>query len=522
MWGIFSLSLVIFVSACIEDNMLDLGPLDRLSDETVWQDEALINSFVMDIYTRIQSEYDFATSWMKYAITDEGQSNRPFHFSHSINDGVYNASNNVYSGYWTGSYAAIRKCNLVLENINDSPLNEDKINRYRGEVKFLRALFYMDIYFHFGRFPIVDKALTLEDELNIPRATDEESVQFILDDLDSAAELLPEFQPETGRATKGAAYAYKARLLLNTHDYEGAASAAEDVFDLGIYNLFEDFSTLFHPENDNNVEIIFAKQFGSEQSGQTHSINTHNNPRHFTGFNSGIANPSQNLVDEFYMVDGLPWDESPLYDPNNPYENRDPRFYSTFLYDGMEWFDEILDMERGSFFNPSARGTETGYYMQKFMDPEYDFTRTSNPNYGNAVLIRLADVYLIYAEAKYRLGDPGTSRQYVNYVRQRAGMPDIEAAGFSFESIMRERQVELAFEGQRWFDIRRWDMGPEIIGQPIYGVLVTDNNGEREYERIVVDNRVFHAPRMYLFPIPLNVLNKYPPDYRLEQNPGWN
>lgn len=512
------------LTACQKD-FLNKGPLDRFTDELIWKDSSLVNLYIANIYSGIISEYDRGGSDLMMSYTDEGESNRPYLDGQLVNFAQYNSATGVFSDNWTGNYASIRKCNTLLEQLQSAPFSAALQQRMRGEAYFLRAFFYMDIYAYFGAFPIVDKSLGLNDELAIPRGTNKECVNFILKDLEAAAALLPATytdKAQTGRATKGACYAMKCRLLLNEQDYQGAAAAAKQVMDLNQYKLFPDFKAMFQPANDNNVEVIFDKQFGSLQSKQKHDLNDYEYPRNFTGFASGVNDPTQNIVDAFQMKDGKSWNESALYNPDRPYENRDPRLYSSVLYDGMMFRGEILDLQKGSAANPAERGTATGYYLKKFLDTTYDLKGISNPNLNNCIIMRLGEVYLNYAECQLKLGNAEEARTYVNLIRARAGMPVIPAGEMTWEKYEQERTVELAFEGQRWFDVRRWKKGPELLGRPVYGMVITVANGKRAYTRSKIEDRVFVAPKMYMFPIPLDVMNKYPAGKELKQNPEWD
>ncbi|RBL90562.1 RagB/SusD family nutrient uptake outer membrane protein [Chitinophaga flava] len=513
---------ICFLSAC-QKGFLDQGPLDKFTDDMIWKDSSLVNLYIANIYSGIISQYDRAGGELMMSITDEGEANRPYLQSQQVNLGQYNSSTGVFADVWTSGYTSIRKCNQLLDQLQSAPFSAALQQRMRGEAYFLRAYFYMEIYAHFGAFPIIQKPLGLTDELAIPRATPQECIRFIVQDLETAASLLPvkHEAAQTGRATQGACYAMKCRLLLNTLDYQGAADAAQKVIDLKQYQLFPDFKSLFQPGNDNNVEVIFDKQFGSLQSKQKHSLNDYEYPRNFTGFASGINDPTQNIVDAFMMKDGKPWNTSSLYNPEQPYANRDPRFYSSVLYDGIFFRGEVLDLQKGSAANPSDRGTPTGYYLKKFLDTTYDLKGVSVPNFNNCIIMRLAEIYLNYAECQLKLGNTEEARTYVNLIRVRAGMPVIPAGEMTWDKYVEERTVELAFEGQRWFDIRRWQKGPELIGQPIYGMVVNVVNGKRTYSRTKIEDRVFTAPMMYLFPIPLDVLNKYPAGKELRQNPEW-
>ncbi|WP_160717137.1 RagB/SusD family nutrient uptake outer membrane protein [Chitinophaga solisilvae] len=511
------------ISAC-QKGFLDNGPLDKLTDDIIWKDSSLVNLYLANIYAGITSEYDRAGGYLMMSLTDEAESNRPNQQSHLVNFALHNSGTGIFSDEWTSGYVSIRKCNQLLEQLQTAPFSAALTQRMKGEAYFLRALFYMEIYARFGRFPVILKTLALTDELAVPRGTDQECVKAMTDDLDAAARLLPARYADatqTGRATQGACYALKCRLLLNTRNYTAAAEAAKKVIDLKQYELFPDFSSLFQPGNDNNVEVIFDKQFGSLQSQQRHYMNDYEYPRNFTGFASGIDDPTQNIVDAFMMKDGKPWNTSPLYNPEHPYDNRDPRFYSSILYDGIFFRGETLDLMRGSAANPSERGTPTGYYLKKFLDTTYDLSGVTIPNFNNCIIMRLAEVYLNYAECQLQLGNPEEARTYVNMIRSRAGMPPVPAGEMTWEKYVAERTVELAFEGQRWFDICRWKKGPEILGQPIYGIVVSEENGKRKYTRTKVEDRTFISPMMYLFPIPLTILNKYPAGKELGQNPEW-
>lgn len=514
---------VILLAGC-EKGYLNKEPLDQYSDANVWADSALINRFVDNIYGNIHCYYDDAGGSMPCDLTDVAMTKaNPIY---QVNVGQYNASTNIYENRWTGTYTNVRQCNLFLSHLATMPLSESLKERLTGEVKFLRALNYMQLYFIFGPFPIIDTVLTLQsDQLNAPRGTDAACTAFILNDLEAAAAALPvqySDPADIGRATKGAALGMKCRLLLNMKDYTDAAAAAQAVMNLGTYSLFTGgYEAMFYPENDDNAEVIFNKEYGSDQSGQVSQVDLYENADFFNGFSSSKDCPTQNMVDEYEMTDGLPYDQSPLYNPAHPYANRDPRFDASIMHDSSQWMGQTIDMSLGSPFNSLINPSPTGYMMRKFLNPNYIFYG-SNANYGNCIMLRLAEIYLDYAECELKLGNPEEARKYVNLIRERVGMPDIPSGQMSWDAYIKERTVELAFEGQRWNDIRRWGMGPQLIGAQIYGmqVQVDPNTGARTYNRISVQQRVFD-PKMYYFPIPQDILNKYPVGKVLEQNPGW-
>ncbi|WP_321515757.1 RagB/SusD family nutrient uptake outer membrane protein [Marinifilum fragile] len=507
-----------------DKEFLDNAPTDKYSDDVVWKDPKLVDLFLGDIYGNMPSIYDDVKSYLESSFTDESESSWTWHSAHKVNRMEYGAD---FPVKWKGFYATqIRQCNLAIANLHKSEFDEEYSNYAIAQARFLRALFNIHNYLNWGRFPIIDKPLTLEDDLAIPRGSTEECIDFIVADLDEAAkDLIIKAnlnQSEYGRATPEACYALKARLLLNVHDYEGARDACEQVLTYN-YTLFPDFSELFLPENDNNSEIIFDKQFSSYVSYNNHSFDDYELVSYFkNGGNGGKTCPTHNLVEAFEMSDGKLWNESPLYDPTHPYDNRDPRFYSTILADGAVYKGITVDLKLGTVFNlTNRRPTPTGYFLRKFLNPDYDYNLYDKvTNYQNSPIIRLAEIYLIYAESQYQLGETEVAREYVNKVRERAGMPDILTSDFTFESIKHERRVELAFEGERWNDARRWQEGAEIIGAEIYSVLIEDDEqGNRTYTKVLLEDRAWDD-KMYWWPISQSEIEKYPEGV-LEQNPGW-
>ncbi len=535
------LVLAMTVSAC-QKNFLNKAPLAQYSDDNVWKDSSLISRFVDNIYGDIICTYDYAgnaggtqgQNILPADMTDEAQCNSLGSTASLVNIGQYTAASNLFDHFWaypsnisTGVYDNVRNCNLFLSHMNGMPLSEEGKHQLKGEVLFLRAYNYQFLYSIFGRFPIIDSVLTIGDDLNKPRGSQADCVAFILKDLDSAAAILPEQYAagtDLGRATKGAALGLECRLLLNEKRYADAATAAQAVMNIPGYQLFDDYAGMFYPENDDNSEVIFNKEYGGDLSGQIHQMDIYENSSLFTGYlGSPEDAPTQNIVDQYLMTDGLPWDQSPLYDPAHPYANRDPRFAASIIYDSCNWLGTTMDMQKGSATNPgTGGGTLTGYMLRKFLNPNYIFYG-NNTNYQNCIILRLAEIYLDYAECELQLGNAEEARKYVNKLRERASvnMPDIPAGEMTWDVYVRERTVELAFEGERWADIRRWDMGPQLIGASIYGMTIQTVGGVRTYTKSLLQKRVFD-PKMYLFPIPLAELNKYPSGQVLEQNPGWN
>ena len=531
---IFSIIMLLAASSC-QKHFLDNAPLTQYSDANVWQDSALITRFVDNIYGNIISNYDFiGRSGLLASITDESKLNNPASVftDNLINTGQYTPASNIFDGYWAGSsnpsgvYVNVRNCNVFLAHLSTMPLSPATKIQLTGEVRFLRAFNYQFLYSLFGAFPIIDTVLGIGNNgLYAQRASNDSCIAFILADYNAAASVLPQqyFDPQDiGRATQGAALGMECRLLLNQKQYAAAAAAAQAVMNLGIYSLFPDYEGMFYPQNDDNSEVIFNKEFGGDLTGQTNFVDLSENSSFFTGYSGTQDCPTQNLVDQYEMTDGLPYTQSPLYDSTHPYANRDPRLAASILYDSSVWMGNIMDMTPGSFYNPIGDETSTGYMLRKFLNPNYAFYG-NNTNYQNCIILRLAEIYLDYAECELQLGNEEVARTYVNLLRERpsVNMPDIPVGQLTWSAYVQERTVELAFEGERFEDIRRWGEGPQLIGAAIYGMEVTDVGNIHQYQRVLVQQRYFD-PKMYFFPIPLTELTKYPAGQVLQQNPGWD
>jgi hypothetical protein len=500
--------LILAGSAC-QKNFLNKAPLSQYSDDNVWGDSALISRFVDGIYGNIISTYDYAGDYgLPSSFTDETQIDPTFFVANQVNLGQYTAASNVFDAFWSstgtpsGVYNNVRNCNLFFAHLATMPLSLSTRQQLAAEVHFLRGYNYQYLYSIFGRFPIIDTVLSLGNNgLYTPRATDDSCVAYILRDYDSAAAVLPvqySNPSDVGRATVGAALGMECRLLLNQKQYTQAAAAAQAVMALGVYQLFNDYAGMFYPQNDDNPEVIFDKEYAGDETGQVNNVDLYENSSFFTGFGATPEDaPTQNIVDQYLMTDGLPWNQSPLYDSTQPYANRDPRFAASILYDGCTWMGTVMDMQSGSFYNPVNAPTRTGYMLRKFLNPAYIFYG-NNVNYGNCIILRLAEIYLDYAECELQLGNAEEARKYVNMLRERpsVNMPDIPTGQMTWDAYVRERTVELAFEGERWEDVRRWGIGPQTIGAAIYGMSIQTVGATRQYQRTLVQQRYFD-PKMY-------------------------
>lgn len=472
-----------------------------------------------------------------------------------FNNGSWNALNNP-DNVWDRYFAGIAKCCTLLENSNHVNLdisrldpakrveyenNLKDIRMWRAEAHFLRAYFNFELLKRYGPIPIIKSTLDInKDYSDTPRPTMKEVVEFIANDCDMAAdslELTPwrNMNDAFGRATKGAALALKSRLLLYAASplyvdfgdideankpsdatlWKAAADAAKAVIDLNQYELAPAYDDLF--KNDfQNKEYIFVRRYPSNSDFEKSNF-----PISYGG--KGGTNPSQNLIDDYEMLDGTAFDWSDPVKAAHPFENRDERLLATVLMNGVLFKGKrIATYPGGADAMPNPNATKTGYYLRKFLNENVNI-QTGGGSDGHVVpLFRLAEIYLNYAEAlnEYDPTNPDIA-VYLNKIRGRVSLPDVPS-GLTQEQmrtlIHHERRVELAFEEHRFWDVRRWKVASSTLGAPVKGVKITqDDAGNFTYSPVQVEQRVFQ-PKMYWYPIPQSEVLKL---HHWEQNKGW-
>lgn len=472
-----------------------------------------------------------------------------------FNNGSWSALSNP-DDHWNRYYAGISKCCTLLENTNHVNLditrldpnkqveyanNLKDIRMWRAEARFLRAYFQFELLKRYGPTPIVTSTLSLNENYeNTPRPNMKEVVDFIVKECDTAADTL-ELTPwrnnndAFGRATKGAALALKSRVLLyaasplyvNFGDlnesnkpsdaslWKAAADAAKAVIDLNQYELATSYGDLF--KNDfQNKEYIFVRRYGANSSFEKSNF-----PISFGG--KGGTNPSQNLVDEYEMLDGTAFDWNDPAKAAQPYINRDERLAATILMNVASFKGKnVTTFPGGADASPNPNATKTGYYLRKYLNEDVNI-QTGGSSGGHVVpLFRLAEIYLNYAEAlnEYDPSNPNIAI-YLNKVRNRASLPDV-VSGLSQDEmrkvIQHERRVELAFEEHRSWDVRRWKIASSTLGSPLMGVQIAKKaTGGFTYAPTEVEQRVFQ-PKMYWYPIPESELLKLK---KWSQNRDW-
>ncbi len=580
--------LFLLSSSSCNDRFLNLQPLDQYADGAVWNDDpALIQAFINNIYRGL-GQSGVRVSMSTY--TDETMLTFGWaadNITRSlINPSDYgrfgNAADQSAALVWENVYKYVRACNVFFEKIESSKAVDGQAKEaLKGEVYFLRAYLYHLLVFSYGGVPIVDKAYGLTDDFEVSRNTFKECIDFIVSDLDNAAQRINE--TDKGRPTKGAALALKSRVLLyaaselynnaswangysnpeylsytdnnRSERWSAAKSAAKAVMDLGVYQLYKEVPGIGDDLSKNYGDIFLLNETSEDIFVKFYTLNIvsakvmpnlNNGPNgyHLRGANTPIGQ----LVDAYLMADGTPFDWNNPEHAQNPYLNREPRFYASILYDGAMWRERPEDVRNidpigqiqtsfverrdaaGNVQNipgldtrqsPSDdwNGSFTGYYLKKGIDPSIDAQFV--PQTCPWRFIRYTEVVLNYAEACLELGEEEEAKTYLNKIRERVGLPEVTGTGQELIANYRgERRIELAFEDHRFFDVRRWMIAREsynnVQGIHILHKIGPNDNKESFYSVIPsVQDRAWHD-KFYFLPIRLDEMNR---NKALVQNP---
>ncbi|HTN38404.1 MAG TPA: RagB/SusD family nutrient uptake outer membrane protein [Arachidicoccus sp.] len=512
---------VLLFAGCRKD-LLTTIPNDRISTEIFWKTDRDATLAANAVYTYMAESTNHFMSWD--GMTDIGFTHSPQSPESFILSGQFDALNGRVSSDWDSYYAGIHAANSFLANVDRiETSNQALIDRLKGEVRALRAYFYIRLAALYGDVPLVTTEISLQESKNLERTPVDQVWNFIATELSESAAVLPVSQKETGRITKGAALALKARAMLYAGNFREAAIAAQAVMDLKVYALYPDFKNLFSYAAENNKEVVLDIQYIKD----TYSNNAFGllAPKSQNG--SSLYVPTKNLVDAFEMNTGMAINEPGSgYDPYNPYVNRDPRLqYSVFVPGDLLPNNTIFNPKPGSLTGDDVISTfvvsPTGFNVKKYVNKE-DLSTPGNCGI-NIILLRYAEVLLTYAEAKIELNElDATVYAAINEIRSRpdVNMPLITAGKSQVElrSIVRhEREVELAFEGLRFFDVRRWKIADKVMPGKVYGITYIDNGGKLKTIEVAGWNNVFNS-RNYLWPVPQNERDLNP---KLGQNLDW-
>ena len=491
---ILTLCLICFTSC---EGLLEVNPASQFSASTFWKTEEHAQAGLMGCYNALRPwgflhtiEFDMLTSnGMPYNETSGTQ---------AIGKGEHTSTTPLVVNLWRNCFTGVGRTNTFLDNIGQVDMNEDSKAKMIGEVKFLRAFFYFNLLDKYSGVPLITSAPNAEEQAALPRNSKEEVLNQVLTDLNDAIAVLPTKYAAAyeGRVTVGAALALKARVLLYNQRWAEAAQTAKQLMDAGTYKLFNDYRHFFSEANKHNCEVIFNLECKTPEYTVTYDANI---------WQLNRPAPLKELVDVYLCTDGQPIETSAVYDPKQPYENRDPRLLKTIICIGYPFLGKIVKQKDV---------VTTGFGLKKYTSYEDNVAQNLvDRSAHNFIIIRYAEVLLTYAEAQNEAVGPDASvYAALNQLRRRPDilMPDVPA-GLSKdqmrEVIHRERRVELAFEGLYYSDILRWKTA-EI-----------ENNGSmHDYEGVPVVNRSFNPERDYLWPIPYNQIILNP---SLEQNPNW-
>lgn len=544
------LVVTLLFTSCNKD-LLELKPYDQLSDAAIWKDINLVNAYVAENYNSLSmTTWGSPGGWGNYNAVygyfTGGATDEIFELHDKdgwmikadwIVRGELSPSNISPLGRWARNYSLIRSINNYFKYVDVIEGDAAKISRFTSEMYFLRAFNYVHLVKNYGGVPIITKVFSAVDtEFEEERKSFDDCVKFVLEDLDKAIAGLPATYDAAnmGRATKGAAMALKANFLLfvasplnnpsnDQAKWKAASDAAKAVIDLPDYSLYKPalYENIFLDRA--NSEVILARYYNSTAAGWsvTNFENTQNRdlaPNSYGGW--GLGTPIQNIVDDFEMADGTAFDWNNPVHAAKPYENRDPRFYATIFSDGIMHRGKTVDTYEGGKDNPIGATVErtnaslTGYYLRKFVNPGWETTKWESD--CMAIFFRLTEIYLNYAEAQNALGNDTEANKYLNMIRERAQMPAITASGTNLrDKIRHERRIELAFEGQRYYDVRRWKILEQTMGNAI-GIKIDKNaDGTKTYTRKTVQTRIY-TEKVYWQPIPITEIQK---NARLVQNP---
>ncbi|MGJ7030088.1 RagB/SusD family nutrient uptake outer membrane protein [Niabella hirudinis] len=512
-----------------------------------------------------QTELELAVNDL-YRLDFWGNDNRFFG-----DDNIYRANGNaVVSGtmtsedasvktYWLNAYKAIARVNSFIAHKDKAAENtpENIITKYEAEMRLIRAYQYAKLVTHFGDVPLLTEPIELGQAYGIKRTGKEAVLDFIFSELDFSAANLPASYAASAvrRLTKGVAFAIKARTALYMQKWDVAKAAADSVIQLanaGVYTLHPDYAQLFLKEGELSKEIIWSipkdekqKVFNGPEGWVKEYIS-----RNAGGY--GAYFPSWDIMDAYECTDGKPIDESPLYDRKNPFKKRDPRLTASIVEFGTPWLGfsyqpnpdstKVWSYKSNSLVNNNdckrvaAFASFTGLLWKKGIDQSWA-DRLLEDN--DAIVFRLAEIYLIYAEAKIELNEVDQSVvDAINRVRARAygvalnataSYPavNVEMGAARLRTVVRrERRVELVDEGLRYMDLIRWKLAEKALTKPIVGlpdpkagvpqdkekwpfaaVPEIDEDGIADYsgfgaDRKIILERKFDPTRQYLWPIP--------------------
>ena len=607
----------ILLGSC-NDDFLETTPLDQVAEDNVWSSDKLAEAAVLDLYQGTWAG-TLTREETTDAFTDQAVFTHPGRGVDGYTEGKMNPAGNFMDMQWFSwnqLYPFIRSANIAIQRLtaNEAGFDQGFVDQLLGEAYFMRGYFYAQLMRQFGGLVLLTEPLTLESEANNPRSSFEETVNLIISDLDQAITLLEDAPASKARAHKITALALKSRVLTHVASDLYEPSKAESVATIASYSNREligytsgsqeqrwqaaktaskallDATTGYKLDyaapaprdeaiqnyediwlqGDKNQDFIWGRmieEFGfdsrtypggsgwSQGPGMVALYHGPNGYHEWAG-----TTPTEALVSKYSLADGTKFDWNNPDHAAAPYDDREPRFYATFLFDGASWkqrtddvvkFDNFNEIQTGFYTLLDGtiingvdtrqgpiedwNGSRTGYYFKKFSDPTLPASWPNNLQKVDAPYIRYTEVLLNYVEASINVGDEAEAKAWLNRLRFRNGLPEVTETGADLlELYKRERDKELVNEDARLFDMKRWLEGPQSLNQQVQQVLIqgTQKPGTSvtNYRKdtdvfdytytpteIVFENRIWQD-HVYFMPISQTEIDRDP---SIIQNPGY-
>ena len=544
------------LTACTDwmNEALDITPSDRYSPEAVWSSEANADRYMLGLYNFIKEnngtvgcDGNLATVWDAYS--DILKSNSWNQYNHPYNasfcQGPWNGHDAGVFECWDDCYTRIRRCNEFLRDVPlyGPSISSDYAVTRSAEMRCIRAYIYLKLMTIYGKCVIRD-AVDGPEQNDKALASADDTWDFIEEDLRFAGSNIRKEQPR-GRITRAFAWGLLSKAALYAQRWDVVIEAADSceanggTLDPSYDNIFASINSPEHlltfefvqNKLTHRADVFFRPLGDGAQDGLHPGANIY-----------AVFGPTSELVDSYEMDDGTPFDTLSFDSGVDPYAHRDPRFYSSILYNGADWegrkIETFVSADTSVFkdgkdkiveFNTSgaAGSTVTGYYLKKFITEN----QTGWEKYGSdhfAIVMRFAEVVLNKAEAYAQKNDFDNAYLELNRVRARVNMPDKSGSTLkaAMEDIKHERMVELAGEGQRFWDLRRWKDAVDVINEKnFHGRWITkQTDGTYKYKKVVCDGKdITHTflDSYYAFSLPLTEINNNKAISPSDNNPGW-
>jgi hypothetical protein len=528
--------IIVVLAGIFSCEEIDQPMTGEFTEASFWRDEKDALDALSSCYENMLGEWLF---FGNEALSDNAYLNgTELGGSGLIGSGSYDGRTSRIKDEWGYRYTGIRKCNMVLENIDKVAGVTDALkNRISAEARFIRAYHHFQLSTWYGDVPLVAKVITLSESKTISRTPKSEVITFVLSELQGIQTDLPVTygDADRGRITRGAAIALRARVNLQESNWQAVVDDCEKLINTtanGTFGLYNNYGNLFTVAAEYNNEVILDLQYAGSRLYSRQRIFL---PPTIGKLRSNLV-PTQSLVDAYITVSGKTIDDpSSGYDESDPYINRDPRLEYTVIHHGSQVIDfqgvtqTILTQPGSSPVENSIDNqiaSRTGYYFQKY----YDRTAVEFNSGLNLIMIRFADILLMYAEAKNELNQMTADvwDKTIRKIRERAGFTQASALDFNSsllqgqlrEIIRRERRAELAFEGLRIYDIKRWQIADQVLNQPSKGIKITSGQFPQDDKGyIIVQERIFQASKHYLWPVPFDEMVLNP--NLAPNNTGW-